>query len=408
MPEWMKLNSSKYFNVVGKDGQSVDSPSPHSKSAMKLDAKAFEAVMSYLKDKDPCHTVIMVQVQNEPGTWGSVRDYSKTANQLFAMPVPSALLESTVLDELGVSKDAKGNWSEVFGDRADEYFHAWHVASYIEYVAAAGKKVYPLPMYVNVALRNPLTNPPANEYESGGATDNVISIYKIAAPSIDFVAPDIYLRGDEQVMRVLDLYTREDNALMVPETGGNTKYLYEVIRRGIGFSPFGIDGGGHERNSALAAEYKLLKPVVNQLAQWGIEDKIYTAIEPEDHSSQQINLDNWEADIIFGRSRRAGTNTVVPQQAHSQQTNGKTMIIQLGDGDYLVIGTNCRITFKPSGRNEGKAWHFLRVEEGTYNNNGEWEMRRVLNGDQTDWGGPYFGNNPTMLRIRVYVRENRK
>ena len=64
---------------------------------------------------------------------------------------------------------------EVFGERADEYFHAWHVARYINYVAKAGKEIYPLPLYINVALRDPLTNPTADHYESGGATDNVIS-----------------------------------------------------------------------------------------------------------------------------------------------------------------------------------------------------------------------------------------
>ncbi|MDD4654228.1 MAG: DUF5597 domain-containing protein [Bacteroidales bacterium] len=296
----------------------------------------------------------------------------------------------------------------MFGDRADEYFHTWYVANYIEHVASAGKEVNPLPMYVNVALRNPLTNPSANEYESGGATDNIIPIYKVAAPSIDFVAPDIYLRGDEQVMKVLDLYTRQDNALMVPETGGNTKYLYEVLRRGIGYSPFGVDGGSSERNSEIAAEYELLRPIAGKLAQWGIEGRIYTAIEPEDNSSQQIDLGDWKADIIFGHARRGVSQLAFQQNAKSQQAKGKAMIVKFDEGDYLAIRTNCRFTFKPHGRNEDKAWHYLRVEEGSYNDDGEWKMRRVLNSDQTDWSGPYIGTYPSMLRIRVYAREKRK
>jgi hypothetical protein len=66
------------------------------------------------------------------------------------------------------------------------------VAHYIGQVAAAGKAEYPLPMYVNAALRDPLTNPRAGTYESGGATDNVFDIWKAAAPAIDILAPDIY------------------------------------------------------------------------------------------------------------------------------------------------------------------------------------------------------------------------
>ena len=35
-------------------------------------------------------------------------------------------------------------------------------------------------------------------------------------------------------------------------------------------------------------------------------------------------------------------------------------------------------------------------------------LRRVLNGDETDWQGPYLGTEPGMLRISVYAREPRK
>lgn len=407
MPEWMKLDSKQYYNVVGNKGRWIDSPSPHAKAAMELDAKAFAAVMTYLKEKDPCHTVIMVQVQNEPGTWDSVRDYSKEANALFEKKVPKALLEPDVLAALGASNKAKGSWQEVFGERADEYFHTWYMASYIEYVAAAGKAVNPLPMFVNAALRNPLTNPLANEYESGGPTDNVIPIYKVAAPSIDFVAPDIYLQGDDQVMKVIDLYAREDNALMVPESGNHTKYLYEVLRRGIGFAPFGVDGRGTERIAPLAAEYALLKPMASDLAKWSAEGKVFSAIETEGHPTQQVDLGEWIADITFGSARR---NTPQPpvQKGQTQPANGKALLVKYQEGDFLVMGTNCRFTFKPTGKQAGKAWHYLRVEEGVFNEDGKWEMMRVLNGDQTDWGGPYIGPKPTLLRIRVYTRENRE
>ena len=130
-------------------------------------------------------------------------------------------------------------------------------------MAAAGKAVYPLPMYVNAALRAPFGNPPATQYESGGPTDNVICIYKAAAPSIDFVAPDIYQRGDANYMESIKLYTRPDNCLMVPESSSTSKYLYEVVARGIGFSPFGVDGG--RSVGPLADEYRMLAPIVDKL-----------------------------------------------------------------------------------------------------------------------------------------------
>ncbi len=407
MPEWMKRDSRKYPNITGKDGNPVDSPSPHAKAAMEADARAFTSVMRYLKEADPQHTVLMVQVQNEPGSWGSVRDYSKTAQKLFEGPVPEALLEPEVLRELNIPVDARGSWEEVFGKNADEYFHAWSVASYIEYVAAAGKAVNPLPLYVNAALRDPLTDPPANTYESGGPTDNVIPIWKAAAPSIDFLAPDIYLRGNDNVLKVLELYAREDNALMVPEIAGsgeNVKYLYKVLEHGgIGFAPFGIDNNGQgtdeeaaERLLALAQEYRIMEPMMRKLAKWGFEGKIYSVVESETEHQYTIDLGLWEAVLSFGTGYRRN-------QSGNERPTGKAMVIKLDENECILIGTQCRFTFRPTGKNEGKAWQYLKVKEGWYEN-GEFRFLRIRNGDETDWGGPYMGNVPTVLHVTLVTR----
>jgi len=65
---------------------------------MEADAKAFAVVMKYLKEADPQHTVIMVQVENEPGAWGSVRDYFANAQKLFEGQVPTELLKAEILE----------------------------------------------------------------------------------------------------------------------------------------------------------------------------------------------------------------------------------------------------------------------------------------------------------------------
>ena len=172
MPEWMKRNATKFPNLYGKNGGAVDSPSPNIPATLDADVKAFSEVMNYLKKKDQQHTVIMVQVENESGSWGSVRDYAPLAQKLFEGSVPSELLKPEVLKALNVPVGSSGSWQKVFGDRADEYFQAWSVARFVGKVADAGKKEYPLPLYVNAALRDPLTNPSATSYESGGPTDN--------------------------------------------------------------------------------------------------------------------------------------------------------------------------------------------------------------------------------------------
>ena len=373
MPAWMKHEPAKYPNITGRNGNPVDSPSPHTQAAMEFDAKAFTAVMGYLKKADQQHTVIMVQVENEPGAWGSVRDFSPVARKLFEGPVPVELLKPEVLKSLKRQVDAKGTWSEVFGNDADEYFHAWSVARYIGYVAAAGKAVNPLPLYVNAALRDPISNPSASTYESGGATDNVIPIWKVAAPAIDLLAPDIYLSGTDTVLKVIELYNRPDNTLFVPETGSSAeyaKYMYEVMARGgIGFSPFGIDDNGQgegeveiaARLAPLSQEYAMAGPMMRELAKWGFEGKIKAVVEREDHADQTIDLGSWQAIVSFGAAgwRTAQTN---------KRPIGKAMIVQLGDNEFVLIGTLCHFTFKPVGANSGKAWQYLKVEEGQYEN----------------------------------------
>ena len=248
MPSWMKKETVTYPNVTGKNGKPVDSPSPNAKATLEADKSAFVSVMKYLKKTDALHTVIMVQVENESGSWGSVRDYSATGQKLFEDAVPEVLLKPAILNALHIPITVKGSWQTVFGERADEYFQAWSVASYVGQVAAAGKKEYPIPMYANAALRDPFTNPTANNYESGGPTDNVIPIWKLAAPALDLLAPDIYLSGNKTILKIIELYNRPDNPLFVPEirmAEEYAKYLYAIIAEGgIGFSPFGIDDNG--------------------------------------------------------------------------------------------------------------------------------------------------------------------
>jgi hypothetical protein len=408
IPEWMKHEPVKYPVIVGKNGQPVDSPSPHTQAGMEADAKAFAAIMGHLKNADPHHTVIMVQVENEPGAWGSVRDYSSTAQKLFEGQVPAELLKPAILKELNKPVVLKGTWQEVFGEDADEYFQAWSVAHYIGYVAAAGKAVYPLPMYANAALRDPLSNPKAGTYESGGPTDNVIPIWKAAAPALDVLAPDIYMIESEKVLKVIELYDRPDNALFVPEIGSGdqyARYFYSVLSHGgIGFSPFGIDDNGQHateeetaaRLGPLAREYAMAEPMMRELAKWSFEGKIKSVVEREDHLEQTIELGSWQATVSFGAS---GRRTV---QANEHPI-GKAMVVQLGENEFVLIGSLCHFTFKPLGVNAGKAWQYLKVEEGRYEN-GTFKLLRIRNGDETDWGGPRIGVVPVILHTTLITR----
>jgi hypothetical protein len=142
MPEWMKLDPQRYFHVMNKNGEYIDSPSPFATASMEADKRAFGALMRHLKQADSERTVLMVQVENETGTYGSVRDYCPEANKLFDGPVPPEILKA--MGKTPATPDA--NWEMVFGPEAEVYFHAWAIAKYVGEVAAAGKAAYPLPL----------------------------------------------------------------------------------------------------------------------------------------------------------------------------------------------------------------------------------------------------------------------
>ena len=403
LPSWMKSQPEKYPRIIGKTGRRVDSPSPHAPAMLAADINAFSALMRHLKAADPRHTVIMVQVENEPGSWNTVRDYSPEAQKLFTAPVPAELLKA-----MGANAPiGGGNWPEVFGTNADEYFHAWSVAHFIGEVAAAGKQKYSLPMYVNASLRDPLTPGSANTYESGGATDNVLWIWKAAAPAIDILAPDIYQGDDVKYRKVLELYSGPDKPLFVPETGGNgasARMCFAALEHGaIGWSPFGLDytkyantnqplGAPRETEATLAPialNYKILGPIMREVARLNFEGKLQAVAEEKDELTQTLDFGNWQAVVTYGVARNGSPKG-------NSEPIGRALVAKIGENVFLVTGAFCRVDFKAA---SGGQRDFLRVEEGGYEK-GTWHPLYIWNGDETDWGLD-FSSAPQVLRVSL-------
>ena len=395
MPEWMKLAPDRYPHLIDKNGRPADSPSPFAAASLEADKTAFTAFMRYLKAADPERTVIMVQVENEAGTWGPVRDYSPAAQKLFEAPVPADVLTAMQVKPAATS----ATWQEAFGAEAEVCFHAWAVAKYVEQVAAAGKAVYPLPLYANAALRDPIPPGAPGTYESGGPTDNVIPIWKVAAPALDIVAPDIY-QGDNAAayLKVLELYHRDDNALFVPETGGGpglARFFFSALGlQAIGFSPFGMDytnpRNTPETLAPWALNYKLIAPMQREIARLNFEGKLQAVAEKKGEVSQTLAFGGWNATVSYGavRNGRAEGNA---------EPTGRILVAQLKDNQFLVAGFHTRVDFRPA--DAGKFRQFLRVEEGVYEN-GAFKFLRIWNGDETDWG-LNFGAEPLVLRVSL-------
>lgn len=402
-PAWVKLDNTRFPRVINREGKTLGSLSPHAPATLEADRKAFVELMTHLRGIDgDRHTVIMTQVENESGTYGTDRDHSPAADKLFAGTVPDALLK----------RDGKksGTWQQVYGANAAEFFHAWSVAHYIEQVAHAGKAVYDLPMYANAALRDPFKPGPPGGYSSGGPTDNVLDVWKAAAPSLDLLAPDIYMPEYDRYTAVLDRYARPDNALFVAETGNAkpyARYMFAALgKRAIGFSPFGMDFTGYanyplgarkvdsETIDAFADNYKLIEPLAGVLAELSWQGKVWGLAEPVDRHTQDIDLGDWSVHIGYGQPQFG----VDPAPGNAEPVGG-VLIGQIGKDEYLVTGRQARVNFGNGKANAQRNFILARVEEGHYEN-GRWIFDRLWNGDQTDYG-LNFTDVPQVLHVKL-------
>ncbi|MEP9401625.1 DUF5597 domain-containing protein [Sphingomonas silueang] len=396
VPAWMKADPARYPRMIAANGQPVEVMSPHAPANLAADRDAFAALMHHLKAIDGTrHTVIAVQVQNEPGSIGAIRDHGPAAAQAFAAPVPAALATR-------LGKPVGLDWRATFGPDADEAFAAWATASYIDAVAAAGKAAYPLPVYVNTWLRYKDKKYPGIDYPSGGAVWTMFDLWRAVSPSVDFIGTDIYTEDAGEYRKVLDQYARPDNPSWVSETGfdaATAPFLFYVLERGgIGFSVFGIDTdpvtpANEAAIAAHRANFALIDPIRDIVAQAAFDRRLFAAVEEPGRAKQSIALgDGWRADIAFGPPPWGDTPAIV---ANSPKRSGRAMLIRMPDGSLLVSGIDARVELRRD-ESDGRHGQLLRVEEGTYAD-GAWTARRWLNGDETDYGFN-FGATPRLIR----------
>jgi beta-galactosidase GanA len=406
-PEWVKTDLKRFPHMTTKDGKTHYVPTPLSRNTLEADKRAFVALMRHIREIDPDHTAIMVQVENEVGSYGNPRDFSPQANKLFAGPIPAELARKTA---------KSGSWSQAFGRKADSAFNAWYTARYIDEIAAAGQAELSLPMYVNVVTSNPF-DPKAGEGTgaSGGADWPVLDVWKAAAPHIAIAAPDLYDREYRQVDAKLDKMSRPDNPLFVPENGNDlpfARFMWLALGKGaIGWTPFGMDTtyfnyplGGRNRPEeldAFASKFALLAPIARDWAKLAFEHPTTGFAKGDDASDQSAVLGRWKVTAKYGLwafGDPGWTWMKYPPNPKKDEPVGGAALIQLGPNEFLVAGSDLRLYFDLTTPAGGEGSGFLSVEEGTFEN-GKWVMARRWNGDQVDYGLNLAA--PTLLKVRL-------
>jgi hypothetical protein len=446
VPGWVKEDIERFPRVMRSSGEGTERLTPLSETNRDADARAFAALMRRIREIDgDRHTVLMVQVENEPGCIPEARDYSETANQAYRGPVPEELLDYMLQNREhlvpefrklweGAGARASGTWEEVFGKQAvtEDLFMAWHYACYIDAVVQAGKEKYPLPMFVNAALIRP--NYPPGRYNSGGPLPHSFDIWKVGGPHIDFFAPDIYFTN---FIEWTEMYTRGGNPLFIPETYGDARgvanafYTYAKLD-GIGFCPFGIeslDRFSFEENEApdnpedlpLAIGYEVLRQLTPLIIENMGTDRMTGVLLEENDEAAHFPMGDYMMDCYkSGRgSMLPGANAPGPLASWAKQPAPKqapplripqretvnrsgALFISLGPDEYLIAGSSpLTVEFTPN--TPGPPLGGISfIDEGNYVN-GAWVPGRRLNGDENAQGQRFTLRDPSRIyRVKAY------
>ncbi|WPJ96714.1 DUF5597 domain-containing protein [Coraliomargarita algicola] len=421
-PAWVKTDTERFFRMQVAPNKTCSSISPMCADACQADSRAFSALMQHLAHFDAeDHTVIMVQVQNEPGLLGAPRDFSPAASAAFQTLVPSELsaalqerkengnIRPEILRALADAQSQRSDpqqenltWPELFGDAACEVFMAWHIAKYVNQVAQAGRAQYDLPCYANCWLvQHPNQHP--GEYPSGGPVSRMMDIWQIAAPHLDALAPDIYL---DNFASICADYTTLSNPLIIPEAAdthgeASAHAVYAFGQHNaIGFAPFGIDSLDDPR---LAETYQLLSDLHPLITAHHNSEKMTAVLqggysnsglgpEPGINRSDRvvITLENYYAEVCYHEPLQPGCPPAVALII--EETADQLIVAGMGNVDVNFSARHLAQT------DQKLNVDYLSIEEGNYRD-GTWIPGRRLNGDEYV---VRLGEKPTVRRVSLY------
>lgn len=412
-PEWVKKDMERFPRVLGPSMTRLlggEDPAIYNKNILspffeetwKADALAFAKLMERIKQVDKKQTVVMIQVENEVGTYGVAIDEQPKALDLFNGKVPIELtqyLEKHVNDLVPAmakawsenGKKVDGKWGEVFGDMAVDAFMAWHFASFLERLTSEGKKIYNIPMFYNAWLKQPKHQNMHGRYPTGGPIHTVLDIYRAASPSVDLLSPDIYHPEFKQYCQA---YDHPGNTLFIPECRLDEATIakaYWIIaeKNGIGFSPFGIERISEE--SSLVEGYKILNQLMPLILERQGTEKLRGVYKQEEPKRRGVNVGEWDFDAgELEKGDKIYTSIEMGDWVfninYNKRLEGQSafgLIMQLSEDEFIITGKNLSVTHEH--KNKSLRADQVYVQQGEFIE-GQWKVRRWLNGDETAHG----------------------
>lgn len=437
-PEWVKTNPQRFKRVLSRTGDFIWVLSSHCQANLEADKRAFTALCRHLKAKDSTEqTVIGLTVQNESGIMGSDRDYGPAAQAAFDGSVPSQLVTAMKKNGKGpiynqwqkTGGKESGNWTQLFGWEAGEFMTAWSIAKFIDNIAASGKAVYDIPMYVNVWLMEQNWWPiPGESYPSGAAVSKMMDLYKWFTPHVDMISPDAHIAEADRYEAVCASYARPDNPFFMPETGAEgDSHAWNMFRsiadyNSIGEFFFGAerviteDGQVRPEAQMIVDSVRCTAAVIPLLLKYQGTGKIHAVIQEDLSWTQLLDLDGYSGLIEFGErtAQYPGkdwqhTSPGMHNRRKQTDTNrGRGLVIQAKPHEFYLVGANYRLLLRSEPSTammparlaiadylpKLPGSYIVRVDEGHFNKDSEFIVDKRRNGDEIDpavWVEPDVG-----------------
>lgn len=389
-PEWIKEDYKKFPRARNEENKPEEILTAFEKNNLEADKYAFVELMKHIKRFDGNdRTVIMIQVENEIGMIPSARDYYSKANELYNSEVPKELMDYLSKNKNNLVPEFKeiwsknnyqtnGTWEEIFGKglQTDEIFMAWHYSKYTNEIAAAGKKAYPLPMYVNAALIRKGYLP--GQYPSAGPLPHLFNIWRAGGSAIDLLSPDIYFPEFE---KWVTKYDRFGNPLFIPEasnaqSAANAFYAFSE-HNAMGYSPFSIESLTNRGNNNIEKGYSVLKQISTIILENQGKGTMAGALLDSVTQSMKVEMGNY----IFTFKHAYSWGYSPKLEGAIPRFGG--MLIKISDDEFIIAGIGLVVTFESKDKNYVAG--IDRIDEGQYEN-GKWIAGRRLNGDQSHQG----------------------